>query len=254
MKLYLPGVMLISALIDLLLLVTVCRMHGLPVQHYRLVAASALGGGYAGWCLISGFHFLGNIFWRLVFLILMGVVTFGLQRKALRPCIMFALLNLAVSGVVGAVNESSLWALVGGGVIIAAMCLMFYRGSSIGDYISVELLYGQKHLQLTALRDTGNTLRDPLTGRSVLVIGADAACQLTGLTKDQLRNPVESVGALPGLRLIPYHTIGQPGGLLLALYLPKVKIGKWQGSSLVALAPEGVGSESTYQALTGGAA
>ena len=254
MKLYLPSAILISALIDLLLLLTVCRMYGLPAQRYRLVAASALGGGYTGSCLVSGFYFLGNIFWRLVFLAMMAIIAFGLQWKTARPCIMFLLLNLAVSGVVGAVNASSVWAVVGGGLIIAAMCLIFCRGSGMGNYISVELLYGKKHLQLTALCDTGNTLRDPLTGRSVLVIGADAAYQLTGLTKDQLRNPVESVGVLPGLRLIPYHTIGQPRGLLLALYLPKVKIGNWQGSSLVALAPECVGSESTYQALTGGAA
>ena len=105
-----------------------------------------------------------------------------------------------------------------------------------------------------ALRDTGNTLRDPITGGEVLVIGADAAGELTGLTQAQLRNPIDSLGTIPGLRLIPYHSIGNEGGFLLALKLQNVKIGSWKGSSLVAFAPEGLNLEGTYQALTGGVA
>jgi len=118
----------------------------------------------------------------------------------------------------------------------------------------VELSYGDKRVQLTALRDTGNTLRDPVTGRQVLVVDASTAGKLTGLSVQQLKKPVESVTALPGLRLIPYRAVGQAGGLLLALKIPQAKIGSWQGSALVAFAPEGLGSDGTYQALTGGAA
>jgi stage II sporulation protein GA (sporulation sigma-E factor processing peptidase) len=105
---------------------------------------------------------------------------------------------------------------------------------------------------LTALQDTGNTLRDPITGRQVLVVGADVAQKLTGLTVQQLKKPVENVGLLPGLRLIPYRAVGQEAGLLLALKLPQVKIGTWQGNSLVAFAPEGLSPDGAYQALTGG--
>ena len=115
----------------------------------------------------------------------------------------------------------------------------------------VELAYGDKHLHITALQDTGNTLRDPVTGRDVLVVGADVASELIGLTPHQLQSPVESVGVLPGLRLIPYHSVGTRS-FMLAMRLQNVKIGTWQGSSLVAFAPEGLSSEGTYQALTGG--
>ena len=252
MQAYLPGVMLLSALIDFLLLWSVCQIYSQPLQLGRLVIAAALGGIHAGWCLLPGFHFLGNILWHLVFLVIKGIVAFQCQWRALRPCGMFLLISMALSGVVSIIGSDSVWTLAVGGGIVGIMCLLLARGGVISEYVPIELLYGQKHLQLTALRDTGNTLRDPLTGRSVLVIGAEAACQLTGLTKEQLSRPVESINAIPGLRLIPYRTIGQPSGFLLALHLQKVKIGNWQGSSLVALAPECVGSESTYQALTGG--
>jgi len=84
------------------------------------------------------------------------------------------------------------------------------------------------------------------------VIGADAAQQLTGLTREQLLTPVETIGILPGLRLIPYHSVGS-SGFLLALRLRDVKIGSWRGSTLVAFAPERLSMEGAYQALTGGA-
>ena len=101
--------------------------------------------------------------------------------------------------------------------------------------------------QIPVLRETAGSGQD-------FLLCADAAGELTGLTQAQLRNPIDSLGTIPGLRLIPYHSIGNEGGFLLALKLQNVKIGSWKGSSLVAFAPEGLNSEGTYQALTGGTA
>lgn len=79
--------------------------------------------------------------------------------------------------------------------------------------LPVRLSGNGKQLRLTALADTGNELRDPITGQSVLVIGCEAAGQLTGLTRAQLRHPLETLTAapLPGLRLIPYRAVGAEG-------------------------------------------
>ena len=75
-----------------------------------------------------------------------------------------------------------------------------------------------------------------------------------GLTQEQLRTPAKSIFFLPGGRLIPYKTITDPGGLLLALPVPEVRIGSWKGNCLVAFAPEGLGNGTDYEALTGGMA
>ena len=85
-----------------------------------------------------------------------------------------------------------------------------------------------------------------------MIVGPKAAGKLTGLTQSQLEHPVETMGTIPGLRLIPYQTVGQSNGLLLGLKLPNSKIGSWRGSSLVAFAPQGLGENQAYQALTGG--
>ena len=118
----------------------------------------------------------------------------------------------------------------------------------------LQIALGDKSASLIALKDTGNTLRDPLTGEPVLVVSASIAGRLTGLTEQQLKNPLETLSSriVPGLRLIPYHSIGNAGGFLLAKRFEDVVIAGKRKSALVAFAAEGLGNGEIYQALTGG--
>ena len=245
-------VILISLLVNFLLLLGAERLCGYPPNTVKCVLAAVVGAVYAGACLQPGFYFLGNILWRLVSLGIMGGIAYGLTVSALRRGVVFALLSLALGGIVAGVGQKGILGVICATGVLFFMCLMGIP-PRLGRtrYLPVELNYGRKRLQLTALLDTGNTLRDPVTGSEVLVVGADIAEELTGLTREQLRKPVEFVGALPGLRLIPYKSVGSTG-FLLAMRLSDVKIGKWKGHSLVAFAPEGLSSEGAYQALTGG--
>lgn len=118
----------------------------------------------------------------------------------------------------------------------------------------ITLTYGGNTVSLTALRDSGNTLRDPITGEQVLVISGEVAQRLTGISVDAMRKPLETLAKrpVPGLRLIPYRAVGQGSGMLLALRFENVKIGTRRQSAIVAFAPEGLGKNSMYQALAGG--
>lgn len=237
-----------SLLTNFLLLLGAGRLCKLPTNWGRALAAAVLGGIHAAACLFPGFYFLGNALWRIVCLALMAMIAYGISPNALLRGIVFAFLTLALGGI-GQGGVFQAFSVAG---LICLMGYLGFRGEPQGtSYVPVELTYGEKHLRLTALKDTGNTLRDPITGRQVLVVGAAVAQELTGLTRQQLLKPVESVAALPGLRLIPYHTIGN-SSFLLAMRFSDVKIGSWQGSSLVAFAPEGLSMEGNYQALTGG--
>ena len=251
MIVYLDAVALLNFLVDYLLLLGTNRLCGYPANAPKALPAAALGGIYGGACLLPGFGFLGSGLWRCVFLVLMVVLAFGIS--GLRRGVVFLLLSMALSGIV-ALGDGSAGALLLAAVGISLMCVVgLGRGVGRQSFLPVELSYGGKKMQIFALQDTGNTLRDPISGAPVLVVGADVAQALTGLTENQLRQPVESMGILPGLRLIPYRTVGQNSGMLLALRLPYVKIGTWQGSTLVAFSPESFGRKEEFQALTGGA-
>lgn len=244
----------LNILVELLLLLGTNRLCGYPTGWLRTALAAMLGGVYAAGCMLPGFRFMGNALWRIVSLVTISMAAFGLCRSTLSRGAVFALLHMALGGIVQGMADGGIASLIVGAGGIFALCLLSFRGSIGGrQLIPVELHYGGKHLCLTALRDTGNTLRDPVTGGSVLVVGADAASALTGLSPQQLKRPVETMGTIPGLRLIPYRAVGQEAGFLLALRINHVKIGSWQGSALVAFAPEGLGGGGEYQALTGGA-
>lgn len=254
MHIYLDLVMLLNLLVDFLLILGTNRLCGYPLGVKRAFLAALLGSAYAGACMLPGFAFLGNFLWRTVSLGLMSCIAFGVTKSALRRGVVFTLLSMAMGGVALFLNSSGFWSVVISGAGICLLCALGFR-SKLGaqSFVPVELTYGEKKIRLTALQDTGNTLRDPVTGADVLVVGADVAQKLTGLTRSQLRAPVEFLDAIPGLRLIPYRTVGQGSGFLLALRLSDVKIGKRRGNTLVAFAPEGLHSEGAYQALTGGA-
>ena len=142
---------------------------------------------------------------------------------------------------------------VGGGVW--ALCIVAFGGRVGGrEYVPVELTYGEKTVSIVALRDSGNTLRDPVSGEQVLVVSGEVAERLTGLTQEQLRAPLKTLMCrpVPGLRLIPYRAVGQAGDMLLAMRFDGVKIGSRMQSAVVAFAAEGLGRGDVYQALTGG--
>jgi hypothetical protein len=93
-----------------------------------------------------------------------------------------------------------------------------------------------------------------VTGESVLIVGAEVACQLLGMTKQEVAAPVETLasGQYSGLRLIPYRAVGQSCGMLMAMRLDEVKLGGVRTNTMVAFTAEGLSGAGEYQALAGG--
>ncbi len=241
--------------VELLLLLGTSRLCGVLVDRKRLLAAGALAGVHSWACLQKGFAFLGSALWCTITVALVAMIAFGWTLRGLQSSAIFALLTLALEGLTAGINSVRPLSAVFAACCICLICAFgFWKRPSAGACVPVELTYGEKRIRFMALKDTGNLLKDPLTGSSVLVVDASVAQALTGLTQQQLSSPVESLSRrlLPGLRLIPYRALGDGTGLLLAVRIPSVRIGSWQGSALVAFAPGALGTGNTYQALTGG--
>lgn len=255
MKIYLDLVMLLNFAVDLMLLIGTNRLTGFPQRWGRLILSAAIGGIYGGICLLPEFKFLGNTLWRIVFLLVLGWIAFGFHSGAVRRCILFAVLSMALGGIALGLNAGGFIEIIISGLLLCCFCYVGFRGNAgQREYVKVTVRHKGKSMELTALKDTGNMLTDPLTGQGVLILSSDAAEKLLNLSNAQLRSPVETLasGCVQGLRLLPYQTVGNASAFLLAARLEWVKIGKWQGSCLAAFSPENLDREGSYQALTGG--
>ena len=244
MALYILAVCL-NFLVNLFLLIGTSQIGGSGVRIKHTLLAAVLGGAYAALCL--RFSFWGNLICRLAVIALMNRIAFG--RVFGGKGVLFLLQQLAITGIAAGMESGGIFSVLLGA---AGVCLVCMGGIPGRKQIPVKLKWENRSISVHAFRDSGNTLKDPVTGRPVLVLGADVAEELTGLTRAQLRRPVETMGALPGLRLIPYHTIDRAQGMMLGLWVKEAKVGRQRGGVLVALAPEELSQDGSVQALTGG--
>lgn len=255
MTVYVDGVMGLNFMVDFLLLVGTNRLAGHPTELRRILPAAVLGGIYGGMCMVPGFRFLGSILWRLVSLGLMGVIAFGFHRGVIRRVMLFVLLSMALGGIAMGLGTGGFLTLILAAVALSLLCTFGFQGKLGMVCVPLELSHKGKRIKLTALRDTGNTLRDPVTGEAVLIVGSEAALQLLGMTKQEVASPVETLasGKYSGLRLIPYRAVGQSSGMLIAMRLDEVKLGGVRTNTMVAFTAEGLSGAEEYQALAGGA-
>ena len=254
MSVYLNLVMILNFLVDFLLILGTNRLSGFPPDWGRSALAAAVGGLYGGLCMIPGFHFMMNILWRIASLLVVSAVAFG-GSGMLRRGGIFVLLSLALGGIAVGFGNESYWMPVIAVGILWLLCRRVFSGGAGGkEYVPVRITHEGNMVSVIALKDSGNSLRDPVTGESVMVIGAQTAMHLIGLNKEQLSSPMETLtgSSIRGLRLIPYRSVGG-SGMLLAKRFHNVRIGDRKGSALVAFAPEAIGRGEGYQALTGGA-
>lgn len=251
---YLDLVVVLNFLVDWLLLMGANRLAGYPIGTGRAAVGAVLGSFYGGACLIPGFQFLGNVLWRTVSLVLISLTAFGMGVGTLRRGVLFAFLSMALGGIAIGFGAGGFWALVGSAMVVCMLCILGFSGGH-KEYVDIRLNHAGRTVRLTALHDTGNTLRDPVTGEGILVAGAEAACAMLGLSKEAVADPVKTVasGICPGVRLVPYRAVGQDHGMLLGYRFRDALVDGRKSTILVAFTAFGLeGGNSRFNALIGG--
>ena len=248
MQRYILLAVAIHFLVDFMLLFGAKQRFSPYSGMVRPFLGAVLGAVYAAGCLLSPLSFLKENIWYIGSILLSCLIVFGFEE--LSGAAVFCVLRLALDGLAAKGGYGMALIL---GLGLTGLFLLGFCGNRFGKrYIPVELRWGENTVQCKALWDTGHNLQDPITGKSILVVGADVACALTGLQPEQLCRPVETMGEIPGLRLIPYHTVTQKGQLMLGMMVSYSKIGRRKGACLVAFAPQVLDSSGKFQALIGG--
>lgn len=178
--------------LDYLLLLCTLRLAGRPVRRRRLALGAALGAVYAVIALLLPFSP-----WILLgAMALACFIAFG-RNRWLKLTLLFVILSCSLCGILlllgrlnGSVQRLSrgmIYAELPWQVFLgAAGCswLMFrfiFRGNARHDakeLVRVCVSLDNQRAEVTLLRDTGNTLTDPLTGEGVPVIERAALATL----------------------------------------------------------------------------
>ena len=166
--------------------------------------------------------------------------------RSLRPRLVLLglTLPLTLTGLMRLTLSLPLPSILAGPLVCGAM-LLFARADRpdmpLPRCTSVDVSLHGHSAVLTALVDSGNLLRDPLTGLPVIVISRRAAARLTPL-------PPEG-SLLPGMRLMRVRTVA--GTSLMPILRPdslRIRVGgAWQeAEALIGLSP---GGGEGFQAL-----
>ena len=279
MTVYLDTAFAVNGSVNYLLLLSAAYLAGAPLRRGRFLLAAALGGLYAAASFVPALGFLRTGGMKAILLAVMALTAFGARRQTVKLALLFAAISAALAG--AAMLAAQLLRLdpllLPGGVFyplrarailfLAALCcglchLILSRVTKhSGQLIPLTLRLGPRAVPLTALLDTGNTLKDPLTGDPVLVVDAGVAARLlpdAGLNAAALADPAGLFTSLAEtypafhFRLIPYRAVGTASGLLLAV---RCEVSEKRGKSeskLVALSPTPVSQTGEFDALTGG--
>ena len=204
----------------------------------RLILASLLGAAGAFYILLPTTNFLSDILFRLFMSLALILVAAGYKnvKILLRQVGVFFAASFLYAGVM-----IGLWAVfkiktiaVKGGVVymdispavliistlicyIIISLIRFFtaRQAPLANRCSLTIMAGQKMVTATAIIDTGHSLTDAITGKSVVVIDSTVA--------NGLFDPLPTINDLQncpsaGFRVVPYSAVGGHG--LLVAFTP----------------------------------
>lgn len=248
---YIDLVMALNFIVDLLLLVATSLASGYPVRFKKILPAAIIGGIYGGISLLPGCEWLAKPIWHILVFLTMSGICYGFSYYGVvRGCVFF-LISLALSGSVNLIGGGNSWTVIFAGFGICGLCAVFFREKMDRNIVTLEIVHKGRKIKVLALLDTGNMLKDPVTGEPVIVAGPSVAQALLGLSKAQLSSPYVTLMDHPGLRLIPYRSVGCANGMLLAVRLDSLRVNGQERRMLVAFAPNDF-EENGIEAMIGG--
>lgn len=204
---YIDRLFALNFIIDYLILLGSARICGIFMRRGRYLLAAALGGVYAAVSVLPGMALLSSAPMKLLFAVLMSLIAFLGEKRFLRCLLVFlavsalfggALWALSLNGSAGAYLPLSFTTLLVSFLIIYALLSLLFRRSLKGaeKRISEVLVqHGGKEVRFMALRDSGNSLCDPISGAGVIIISPELALPLFG--KQDWASPADAVTKLP---------------------------------------------------------
>ncbi len=141
--------------------------------------------------------------------------------------------------------QGSIWYILGAGMLgyeAAGRWLTQLRGKRKCAICKVQIGGCGKGVWLAALVDTGNSLRDPVSGRPVSVVDGDVFDRLGDMKRPEK------------MKVIPYRSIGQEHGMMEGYEVPEIVIDSGgellrQQKAILGISKTKVSTDGRYQMI-----
>jgi stage II sporulation protein GA (sporulation sigma-E factor processing peptidase) len=227
---YIDSLFILNLTVNYLLTLATARICALKTRRLRFLLAALFGALFAVLSVLPNVpEFVNSLPVRLAAGVLLALIAFGSERGFGKHVIVMFGLAACFAGasmVVGKISLKTLLLAVGVSYALLTAALRFAaaKHKTDGGVKTLTLTLNGKTVYLTVLSDTGNSLRDPISGAPLPVVNlTDVQGLFTAETCKILASPFSAPEKLSllgtklgtGFNLVPYRAVGVDSNLLL---------------------------------------
>lgn len=260
MTIYLDVIFLENLCMNYIILFATALILKNKIKYYRLIISSTLGGIYAIISLFNAFQMYTSLFFKILISIIMVYIAYNPNsiKELIKRIMLFYLTSFAFGGCAFAllyfikpqeiflknglyigtypIKIALLGGLIGFCLIVNTFKLIKNRINKKDIYCYIEIEFNNKKVSMKSLIDTGNMLKDPITGMPVIVVQKDILkdilpneileniSNIIGNDSCSIVNILENTEYVNRFKLIPFSSLGVQHGLLLGFKADNVKI------------------------------
>ncbi|MBR3934075.1 MAG: sigma-E processing peptidase SpoIIGA [Clostridia bacterium] len=271
-KVYADVLFIINFIINLILLKISSLFIKNPASVLRLTLASALGSIYAVCMFFPDISFLYIIPFKIFVSVIMIKIICPKSKifKIIKHTAVFYMVSFTFAGVLlsliylGNISQKTTPVIQNGifyfDISLGAVCIaalicyavtgassaIFKRNKTLGIK-NLKIVLSDKVCELAALSDTGNLLKDPITGTPVVIAEKN---HLSKLFPDGMPDIDSITDSDVKMRLIPYSSLGNEAGIMTGFIPDEIAIDGRVITDVIVAASEGtLSKKDEYNAL-----
>jgi len=289
MTIYLDIVILENICMNFIILFATGIINKTKIKYIRIFIASLLGAIYAVIGYMDILEIYSSLIVKVILSICMVYIAFKSEKitKLLKQLLIFYLTSFTFGGVSFAllyfirpqdilmkngvyigtypVKVVLISGIIGFVILVIAFKVIKGKINKNNMYCEIKINLFENSKSVQAVIDTGNFLKDPITGVPVIVVEKDA---LLGVVSQEIINNVDKIinGEIGDeidmgkyaskIRFIPFASIGRKNGLLLGISVDNVEVefedtNRKIENAIIGIYNDTLSSTQKYNALVG---
>ena len=261
MTIYLDVVIVENLIMDAIIIYATAIVLKVKIRHLRIIISSLIGAIYSVLSYISDLEVYNNLFLKIFLSIVMVYIAFSPQniKTLMKQILIFYLTSFLFGGVAFALiyvikpqeilmknglflgmyplKTVFLGAIVATAILITAFKVVKSNITKKDMMCDVSIELNNKTVNLKTMIDTGNMLKEPISGLPVIVVENTALYEL--IPKEILDNLDDILGGdfqkipdnikstyIAKLKWIPYSSLGKQNGMLVGRKTDKATVEK----------------------------